>query len=248
MVLLRTVATLLLLALAARSQSIQHDIEKLPPELQVSDNEARTLWIEALTHVKNGDYSAGEMSLGKAIDICTEKKYQADCGVLKATLAQWEFFQGHLEVAAKLYQDAYDAALRSENQLLQADLLINQAISQRVDNNLEESKAQLNRALELAKKSKHKGVLARAYAEQASFFQWARQPKAAEDAIDIALAIDDANGYDKSLHYLYKAQILRSDKKRSVEASRILLEARTYSKEKENAYVFAFTTIELAEV
>jgi CHAT domain-containing protein len=241
-------AFILFAASIMNAQKLPDDLEKLPPELQVSDPESRKLWAEAYTLAKAGDYVAGEMSLNRAVARCTRENFQADCALLKGMLGQWKFLQGNIEAAEELYVSAYDGAIRSGNQVLQADLLISQCSKYRINDDINGARGQIARAVEVAQKSRNRLVLARAYAEQANVLNWAGDLKHAEEAINRAIAIAQANDYDVSLAYLYRAQILKSVKQRDNEANEALAQARKAAKAKENAYVFAFSTIELAKI
>lgn len=228
------------------AQDLPKDLAKLPPELQVSDPETRKLWVDAYSKAVAGDYVSGERSLLRAVDLCSRKGFQGDCAVLKQLLGQWRFLHGNIEAAEQLYDAAYDAAVKAGNEVLQADLLVNRSLKYRTRNDQKAAKAEIAKAVEAAKKSKSRPVLARAYGEQANILNWIGETAEAKQSIDLAIGIDEANDYDASLNYLYRAQILRALNKDS-EALQALTAARAAAKKRDNAYVFAFTSVDLAK-
>jgi CHAT domain-containing protein len=236
------------LAVIAMAQDIQQELKEIPAELHVLDPDARKLWIQAIADGKTGKLDVAEKSLSEAIQLCTARKILSDCAVLKAGLGQAKAMQGNFEAADALYREALILAKQSGNSLLEADLLISQAIRYRISNDATKAKEQLSRAVELARNSKNKKILARAFGEQANTLLWIGEIQAAETSVKQAIGIDEANDYDASHHYLYHGQILRQKDRDPIAAEQLLQKALTSAQKKQNFVSFIMASIELARI
>jgi CHAT domain-containing protein/tetratricopeptide (TPR) repeat protein len=246
---LTVVGMLALLLIAPKSILAQGatPAEYVPPELQVSDVDVKAFVDSGSQAARNGSYDELVSQLQRALELCVKKGFVADKAIVEEDVAAAYFAQGKLDEAKKHWLSALSDGVEASNLVLQADVLVALSSLSQAGGNQTAALDLMNRASDLARRSKNLYVLARALGELGRLQLAAGKKADARASVEEALRIDRLNKYDwEASHLLYLGWITSAESEANLDKMLELEKAaRDLAIQKDNYIVFlqAVTTI-----
>ncbi|MFB3917467.1 MAG: CHAT domain-containing protein [Terriglobales bacterium] len=233
-------------ACAAASDEQKHT-RFVPPEMQVSDNELRTLVESVRQQSGCGSLDHSISVLHKAQELASSRKLISDRALIEDALGGLYFANGKLNDARQMFQSAFEDAVVSANVAVQADVLVALSLFEQVKEKRGAGFDLLQRALDTARKSRSRYVESRVLGELGRYQVASGQYVEARRSLQEALQIDEVNGYDwLAGHKLYLAWLLAAENKLD-EALEVAKSARSLAARNENYLVFVQASTSMAQ-
>lgn len=230
---------LLCLPLSAASQNDSRPTSPaVPTELTALDPDIRALLNDANISCKPRIPNERVEEIQKALQIANDRGLIRDRAVVEAVLGAALAGEGKMEMAFHAYEKAFQDAMDSKNEILEADILNALASQAELKGNNQKALELLSRALTLSEKNASLYEKARALGAMGRLELLAGKTNEARNSIEEALSIDRLNGYRfEALHLVYRAYLLALAGKDD-QAMDLLSQAKTEAIKARDAYAF----------
>lgn len=233
----------------AAPRCIAQPSRDIPPQEQAADPQVRSLLESAVKLSEQGDYTASFQQLRNGLDLTIARGLLSDRAILEAKLGASYLLRGNVPGAREQWRNAYSDAVKTDNLVLQADVLVSISSTSQLLDASEDTRDLATQAVETARKSGNHWIESRALGELARIQLAIGRVKESRISIEEALLIDRSNQYrGEALHTLYLAWIIVANDKSSLdEAVGIAVSARQLAVKYEDYLTFMMASTWLGQ-